>query len=64
MFHHGWCKRAVIALIQNKPTERYHIFVSGPGGVGKSHVIRLIPSDTLRILKLSGAIEPDDVTLK
>ena len=59
----GACKRAVIALKQKKAIEPYHVFVSGPGGVGKSHVIRLIHSDTLRILKLSGAIEPDDVTV-
>ena len=37
------------------------MFMSGPGGVGKSHVIRLIHSDTLKLLRLSGAIESDDV---
>ena len=41
----------------------YHMFVSGPGGVGKSHVMRLIHSDTLNLLRLSGAVEPDDVTV-
>ena len=61
MFHRHWCKKAVLALKQGKPIEPYHVFVSGPGGVGKSHVIRLIHSDTLKLLRLSGAIEPDDV---
>ena len=38
------------------------MFLSGPGGVGESHVIRLVlVSDTIRILKLSGVFEPDDV---
>ena len=37
------------------------MFLSGPGGVGKSHVIKLIHSDTLKLLKLSGVFEPDDV---
>ena len=37
--------------------------MSGPGGVGKSHVIRLIHSDTLKLLRLSGAIEPVTVLL-
>ncbi len=37
--------------------------MSGPGGVGKSHVIKLIHSDTLKLLRLSGTIEPDDVTV-
>ena len=37
------------------------MFLSGPGGVGKSHVIKLVHSDTLKLLKLSGTFEPDDV---
>ena len=48
---------------QGKPVEPYHVFLSGPGGVGKSHVIRLIHSDTLKFLKLSGTLQPDDVTV-
>ena len=62
MFHRDWCKKAVVALKQGKPIEPYHVFVSGPGGVGKSHVIGLIHYDTLKPHRLSGAIEPDDVT--
>ena len=37
------------------------MFLSGPGGVGKSHVIKLVKSDTIKLLKLSGIFEPDDV---
>uniref|UniRef100_A0A1X7TXM4 DNA helicase n=1 Tax=Amphimedon queenslandica TaxID=400682 RepID=A0A1X7TXM4_AMPQE len=48
-YNHNWCKRAVAALR-----------TSGPGGVGKSHVIRLIPSDTMKLLRLSGEMEPTD----
>ena len=52
MFHRNWCKKAVIALKQGKPIDpSYHVFLSGPGGVGKSHVL----------LRLSGTLEPDDV---
>ena len=54
-------QKAIIALKEGKPIEPYHVFLSGPGGVGKSHVIKLIYSDTLKFLRLSGAIEPDDV---
>ena len=61
MFHRDWCKKAVLALKEGKPVEPYHVFLSGPGGVGKSHVIKLIHSDTLKLLKLSGTFEPDDV---
>lgn len=63
MFHRNWCKKAVIALKEGRPIEPYWVFVSGSGGVGKSHCIRLIHSDTLNLLKLSDAIEPDDVTV-
>ena len=51
----------MLALKQNKPVEPYHVFLSSPSGVGKSHVIKLIHSDTLKLLKLSGVFEPDDV---
>ena len=61
MFHRDWCKKTVVALKEGKPVEPYHVFLSGPGGVGKSHVIKLIHSDTLKFLKLSGIFEPDDV---
>ena len=54
-------QKAVIALIEGKPVEPYRVFLSGPGGVGKSHIIKSIHSDTLKFLRLSGAIEPDDV---
>ena len=63
MFHRNWCKKAVLAMKQGKPVQPYHVFLSGPGGVGKSHVIRLIHSDTLKFLKLSGTLQPDDVTV-
>ena len=61
MFHHNWCKKAVLALKEGKPIEPYHVFLSGPAGVGKSHVIKLIHSDTLKFLELSGTLRPDDV---
>ena len=63
MFHRDWCKKAVKSLKEGKPVEPYHVFLSGPGGVGKSHVIKLIHSDTLKLLKLSGTFESDDVTV-
>ena len=39
MFHRNWSKNAVIALKQGKFIEPYRVFLSGPGGIGKSHVI-------------------------
>ena len=63
MYHRAWCKKAVLSLKCGKPIKPYRIFLSGPGGVGKSHVIRIIQSDTLKIPRLSGALEPDDIVV-
>ena len=62
MFHRNWCKQAILALKEGRQVEPCCVFLSGPGGVGKSHVIiRLIHSDTLKYLRLSGTVETDDV---
>ena len=61
MFHRNWCKNAIMSLKCGRSVEPYQVFPSGPGGVGKSHVIKLVQSDTIRLLKLSGMFEPDDV---
>ena len=62
MFHRDWCSRkAIQALKGGRQIEPYDVFLSGPGGVGKSHVIKLVHSDTLKLLKLSRTFEPDDV---
>ena len=63
MFHRSWCKQAVIAMKKGEPVTPYRVFLSGPGGVGKSHVIRIIHSDTIKLLRLSGIFEPGDVTV-
>ena len=43
--------------------EPYRVFLSGPGGVGKSHVISLIRNDTVKFLRLSGQVQPEDVVV-
>lgn len=63
MVHHRWCKDVIIALKSIQPQSTYHIFLSGPGGVGKSHVIKLIHCETNRLLKLSGMFEPQELTV-
>ena len=62
-FHRKWCKDAVIAMRKGEPVRPYRVFLSGPGGVGKSHVISLVHNDTVRLLRLSGQMEPDDVAV-
>ena len=61
MFHRNWCKKAVTALKEGKSVEPHRVFPSGPSDVGISHVNKLIYSDTLKFLRLSDAIEPEDV---
>ena len=41
MYHRNWCKKAIVALCNGTPVQPYRVFMSGPGGVGKSHIIRL-----------------------
>uniref|UniRef100_A0A1X7VGC9 ATP-dependent DNA helicase n=1 Tax=Amphimedon queenslandica TaxID=400682 RepID=A0A1X7VGC9_AMPQE len=60
-FHRKWCKEAILNLKKGIKIKPYYIFLSGPGGVGKSHVIRIIQSDSIKLLKLSGFFEPDEV---
>ena len=45
MYNRTWCKNAIKAWKNNQNVEPYRIFLSGPGGVGKSHVIKIIQSD-------------------
>ncbi len=62
MYHRKWCKDMVLALKSGKPFEPYRVFLSGPGGVGKSHVIKLVHYETARLFRcLGGMFEPGDL---
>ena len=61
-YHRHWCKSVVHALKENKPAPKaYRAFVSGPGGVGKSHVIELLKNDTIRLLRYLPSVQPQDI---
>ena len=62
-YHRRWCKDVVHAIKTNRPITPYRLFLSGPGGVGKSHMIRLIHTDTRKLLPLSNTIKPSDLTV-
>ena len=61
------CAERVLAIVRPRYLVKLAVagavFLSGPGGVGKSHVIRLIHSDTLKLLRLAGTLQPGDVTV-
>ena len=63
MYNRKWCKNAVKAWKNNQEINPYRIFLSGPGGVGKSHIIKIILSDMKKLLRLSNRIKPTDVTV-
>ena len=62
MYNRRWCTNAIQTWKENKHIPPYRIFLSGPGGVGKSHVIKLIQHDMRRLLTLSKQLRPTDVT--
>uniref|UniRef100_A0A8C4N9P6 ATP-dependent DNA helicase n=1 Tax=Eptatretus burgeri TaxID=7764 RepID=A0A8C4N9P6_EPTBU len=41
--HRKWCKDMIRALKSDAPAPVYRVFLSGPGGVGKSPIIKLLP---------------------
>ena len=58
------CKDTIIALKRHLPSPMYRIFLSGPGGVGKSHIIKLVYYERMKLLKmLSGYFEPDELPI-
>ena len=63
MYHRQWCKSAVHSLRQGKAVKPYRLFISGPGGVGKSYVIKMIRHDTRRYMKGVREINPHDLTV-
>ena len=63
MYHRKWCKETVLALKQNKPIKPYCLFLSGPGGVGKSHVVKLIHTDSMKLLQCAQQITAEDVPI-
>ena len=46
-----------------KSSSHTESFFSDPGGVGKSYVISLIHRDAVKLLRLSGQVEPEYVTM-
>ena len=46
MYNRAWCKSYINAVRHGEKKKGYRIFLSGPGGTGKSHVVHLIQRDT------------------
>ena len=63
MYHRKWCKETVIALKKHMPVKPYCVFLSGSGGVGKSFVVKMLHTDTVKLLQNAQQIQPDDVPI-
>ena len=58
MYNRAWCKSYINALRHGKKQTGYRIFLSGPSGTGKSHVVHLIQRDMSHFFKHT--LKPDD----
>ena len=45
MYNRAWCKSYISAVRPGENQKGYRIFLNGPGGRGKSHVVHLIQRD-------------------
>ena len=50
MYNRAWCKSYINANQKGEKFQGYRIFLSGPGGTGKSHVVCLIQRDMAYLL--------------
>ena len=58
MYNRAWCKSYINALRHGERQEGYRIFLSGPGGTGKSHIVHLTQRGMSHFFKHT--VKPDD----
>ena len=58
MYNRAWCKSYINAVRHGENQKGYRLFLSGPGGTGKSHVVHLIQRDMSHFFKHT--VKPDD----
>ena len=58
MYNRAWCKSYINAVRHGDKKKGYRIFLSGPGGTDKSHVVHLIQRDMSHFFKHT--VKPDD----
>ena len=59
-FNRNWCKEFIFALRHGKVPPAYQVFLSGPGGTGKSHVIKMIHRDVVKMFNRIQDTNPND----
>ena len=58
MYNRAWCKSYIYAVRKGGKKKGYRIFLIGPEGTGKSHVVHLIQRDMFHFFKHT--VKPDD----
>ncbi len=61
MYNHWHCKQSILQMREGNLPAGYKIFLSGLGGTGKSHVIKLINRDTHTLFHNANALDPADI---
>ena len=51
LFNRAWIKENICKMKRGDDTESYQIFLSGPGGSGKSHVIKMVQRDNVKFYR-------------
>ena len=62
MYHRNWFKGVIEANRYIKQYKPYQSFLSGAGGVGKSHVTKLLRHDKIKLIRHLPNVNPSDVT--
>ena len=60
MYNRRWCKQYVHSMRSGKQIPGFRVFLGGPGGCGKSHVINMIRRDTIYFLQQTMNLSPDE----
>ena len=60
MFNRSWCKEYVCNMRNGVETTGFKVYMGGPGGTGKSHVIKLIRRDVIYFLQQTMQVKPDE----
>ena len=60
MFNRKWMKESIVKMKKGEIPESYKIFLSGPGGTGKSYVINMIRYDNVKLFRRFYTCSEDD----
>ena len=60
MFNRKWMKECIVKMKKGETPDSYKIFLSGPGGTGKSYVINMIRYDNVKLFRRFYVSSEDD----